>query len=72
MKKKQKKQIDINQSFHENGSVTINVEVDGYFPSEIDILSPNVLFVKIEDKSIYIDYSTKQLYVDVTNLPQTT
>ena len=60
--------IDIDQTYHENGSVTINISEDDFSRTEISILSQDVLFVKIGGKNIYIDYSTNELYVDVVNI----
>ena len=63
-----KRMIDIDQTYHENGSVTINISEDDFSRTEISILSQDVLFVKIGGKNIYIDYSTNELYVDVGNI----
>ena len=60
--------IDIDQTYHENGSVTINISEDDFSRTEISILSQDVLFVKIGGKNIYIDYSLNELYVDVGNI----
>lgn len=63
--KKQNHSIDVIHS--KNGNTIVNVSSKDYERStSIDIRTESAMYVEIGDKTVYIDYSTEDLIVNVS------